>query len=700
MGDRHLFSESPGGGSPQTKTSIFLIAEVAFPIPVFKTFHYEIPEELRALVARGMRVRAPFGARRTLQGVVTNVFPSEPAQLSQAPHRPLKKIQSLLDSRPLLTDELLDLALWLSKRYCAPLGECLRAVFPSYVREAPPSPIPSLSAPLPGGERGRGEEGFSLTEGQEGALGRISELLDRGKFGVCLVFGVPASGKTEVYIRLARKVVRSGGQVLFMVPEISLTPPFLQEFSKRLEAPVAVWHSGLSQSLRRRTWAELSSATPRVVVGARSAGLLPFPNLRLAILDEEQDESYKEEGRAPTYHARDVALERARRQGTVVVLGSATPSIESYAMALSGEWELLRLQDRVSELKEMPLVTVVDRRRAASRSPSFSVELAKAVDARLASKEQVILLLNRRGFSRHLRCGGCRKVLRCGSCLMSMVHHKASPTHDLLRCHTCGRRSKVPAACPECGGRASFKPWGAGTQRVEEEITKLWPKARVLRMDRDTVGGRRTASERIYGAFRGREADILVGTKLVSKGFHFPDVTLVGVVDADTNLHMPDFRAAEKTVQLLTQAGGRAGRGAKKGEVILQTEEPSHYAIRAAANWDYDALARCELESRRELGYPPHGRLIQCVVSGLREESAERGAEGAAREARRLLGSSAEIVGPAPCPHERLRGRFRRHFLVKIPRGGSPEPILEKLRGLAAGPGLRFTVNADPYDLS
>lgn len=673
-----------------------LIAEVAFPIPVFKTFHYEIPEELRALVARGMRVRAPFGARRTLQGVVTNVFPSEPAQLSQAPHRPLKKIQGLLDSRPLLTDELLDLALWLSKRYCAPLGECLRAVFPSYVKEVPltltsPSEVKRCLAP------------FDLTEGQEGALGRISELLDAGKFGVCLVFGVPASGKTEIYIRLARKVVRSGGQVLFMVPEISLTPPFLQEFSKRLEAPVAAWHSGLGLSLRRRTWAELSSATPRVVVGARSASLLPFPNLRLAILDEEQDESYKEEGRAPTYHARDVVLERARRQGTVVVLGSATPSIESYAKALSGEWELLRLQDRVSELKEMPLVTVVDRRRAASRSPSFSVELAKAVDARLASKEQVILLLNRRGFSRHLRCGGCRKILRCGSCLMPMVHHKASSAqrllHDLLRCHTCGRHSKVPAACPECGGRASFKPWGAGTQRVEEEITKLWPKARVLRMDRDTVGGRRTASERIYGAFHGREADILVGTKLVSKGFHFPDVTLVGVVDADTNLHMPDFRAAERTVQLLTQAGGRAGRGAKKGEVILQTEEPSHYAIRAAANWDYDALARCELESRRELGYPPHGRLIQCVVSGLREESAERGAEGAAREARRLLGSSAEIVGPAPCPHERLRGRFRRHFLIKVPGEQSLELVLEKLRGLSAGPGLRFTVNADPYDL-
>lgn len=697
------------------------IAEVAFPLPTDQVFDYEVPAD-GAQAAAGVRVKAPFGPRLRSDGIVLSVREGPASQ-------PLKRIAAVLDPQPVLSEELVALSRWLSRRYCAPIGECVKILLPANLRKAKRA-IRGDALP-DGADRGARERrrsapsAFKLTTGQDAALRALSSKLRSRRFSPNLLFGVPASGKTEVYIRLIRQAMEGGGQALFLVPEISLTRPFFEEFQAGVGQPVALWHSQLGAKARKETWMGLRSGRTRVVVGARSASLLPFRDLRLVVMDEEQDESYKQEGMVPYYHARDVALERARSFGAVMVLGSATPSIEACASAKAGDFELLKIDERVSKTTDRPPVSVIARPPREGRC--LTDELVDGIRASLARKEQVILLVNRRGYSNFIICRKCSWVARCPGCSVAFIHHKASEGANIfgfhLRCHHCGGTSAVPPKCGRCG-HAPMRFAGVGTQKVVSELRAWMPEARVLRMDRDTVSKEKPDEAGIYRRFKSRKADILVGTKLVAKGFHFPHVTLVGVVDADTMLNMPDFRSAERTVQLLVQAAGRAGRAERPGQVLLQTGEPAHYAIQAVARGDYAGFAGREISIRRDLGYPPASTLIRLMFTGKTEDTVRKGATAAARALKgekrgRPLGDlpglglperrdpaapgpegapADEVLGPAPGIPPKVRERFRFHLLLKVKDPDRVDAVLEHVRNLKRPSTVKMKVNVDPYD--
>lgn len=673
------------------------IAEVAVPVPLDKAFDYEVPEFMRAAAVPGARVRVPFGPRQ-LVGFILDVRDGTPG-------RELKPLAKLLDPEPLLGVEQVRMARWLAARYCAPVGECAKLLVPSSLRTAlRPQPIPAAqpheppSPPLP--------VGFELTGSQAAALGRLDALLAARRFAAALIFGVPASGKTEVYLRLIRRAVADGGQALFLVPEIALTKPFFADFSAQLGLPVALWHSQVGGKVKRETWLGLRSGKMRVVVGARSACLLPFKDLRLAVVDEEQDESYKEDDTAPYYHARDVVLERARGFGALAVLGSATPSLEAISYSETRGVEVLRMDERVAKDTPPPVVRVITRVPAGQNC--LTDELLDAVKARLREREQCILLVNRRGYTNFVMCKACSWVARCPSCSLAFVHHKGAG-HDegdlfggssgyRLLCHHCGKTEPVPASCGRCGkGPLRFN--GVGTQKVVEELQSRLPGARVLRMDGDSVAKEKLGDAGVWGRFRDGHADVLVGTKLVAKGYHFPRVTLVGVVDADTMLGMPDFRSAERTVQLLVQAAGRAGRAERPGEVLLQTAQPEHYAIQAVARGDYGAYVRQELEFRRDLRYPPASTLVRLLFLGKTEKAAVLAGETVAEALRAVLVAPDEVLGPAPGVHSKFEDRFRFHLLLKVCDEARLAGLIAAARGAVLPSGVQMKVNVDPYDM-
>ncbi|MBI2387712.1 MAG: primosomal protein N' [Elusimicrobia bacterium] len=653
------------------------IAEVAFPVPLPKGYHYQVPDGMS--VAAGHRVRAPFGPRKAV-GVVLSVFEGEPS-------RPLKAIDSLIDSRPALSAEGVACARFMARRFGAPIGEALKALAPPFVKSLD-EPVEVFSAP----PRADVPAAFTLTPGQAGALERLEALLDARKHATTLIFGVPASGKTEVYLRLIRRAISKGGQAAFLLPEISLTRPFFDEFAASLGVPVALWHSGLTPRERRRAWLAISRGDVKVVVGARSACLLPFKDLRLAVLDEEQDESFKQDSNSPFYHAREVAIERAKAFGALVVLGSATPSIESWSMARSGTAELLAMPDRVSAVPRPPVTTLPPGKFG----EVLSEELVDKMAERLRRGEQSILLVNRRGFSTLTTCSKCRWIDRCADCGVAKITHEKPEGGFVLICHHCGRKWPPPQTCGACGDPA-MRTGGVGTQRVAAEVKRRLPGARVLRMDRDTVSKEAKLEERVYDRFRAHKADVLVGTKLVAKSFHFPEVTLVGVVDADTMLHMPDFRSAERTMQLLAQVAGRAGRADKPGEVLLQTLSPDHEAIKGAADGDYAAWADAELAARVELSYPPAGGLIRAVLACADEAKLTEAGAAWADALRLLLPAPAEVVGPAPALLRQVRGKFRDTLLIKLPAAGVEEG-LKRARGCPLPSSVKLTLDADPYD--
>ncbi len=653
------------------------IAEVAFPVPLPKGYHYLVPDGMKA--APGSRVRAQFGPRMA-SGVVLSVFDG-------TPERPLKPLAALMDSRPALSEEGVACARFMARRFGAPIGECLKALVPPFVKSLDES-VEVFAAP----KRDVPPPSFELTPGQSATLTRLENLLDAKTYAAALVFGVPASGKTEVYLRLIRRAIKDGGQALFLLPEISLTRPFFDEFSASLGAPVALWHSGLTMRERRRTWLAISRGDVKVIVGARSAALLPLKDLRLAVLDEEQDESFKQDSNSPFYHARDVALERAKSFGALCVLGSATPSLEAWGMARSGAAELLAMPDRVSSVPRPPVTTLPPGKYG----DVLSDALVEKLQAVLARGEQSILLVNRRGFSTLTTCQKCRWIDRCADCGVAKITHENPEGGWTLICHHCGKKWPPPAACGACGD-AAVRTGGVGTQRVAAEVKRRIKGAKVLRMDRDTVSKEAKLEERVYDQFRARKADILVGTKLVAKSFHFPEVTLVGVVDADTMLHMPDFRSAERTMQLLAQVAGRAGRADKPGEVLLQTLSPDHEAIKGAAHGDYAAWADAELASRGELAYPPAGGLIRAVLAGPDEAKLAEAASAWADGVRAAL-PGADVVGPAPALLRQVRGKFRDHILVKLP-AADVEAALKAARAVALPSSVKLTLDADPYDM-
>ncbi|MDI6711327.1 MAG: primosomal protein N' [Bacillota bacterium] len=680
-------------------------------IRVDRVYDYRIPEPLRGRVRPGVKVLVPFG-RRQLAGYVIGVAAS-------AAVVPVKDILDVLDEQPAFTAELYDLACWVARRYLCTVSEALRAVAapgrnaaPLFRDEVYPNPsedvdlgdlrrqspkqarVLELAASHPGLTRAelaaRAEvspgvvnrlmqKGLlsitrrvverdpyltpepcdppRLTGAQEAALEPIAGALRRCRKEVFLLHGVTGSGKTEVYLRAVGECLDQGRQALVLVPEISLTGQMVERFKGRFGRRVAVMHSRLGTGERHDEWRRAFRGEAPVVLGARSAILAPLTGLGLIVIDEEHEPSYKQD-EDPKYHARDVALRRAQTHGAVVVLGSATPSLRAYAQAVKGEnCRLLKLPRRIDD-RPMPSVSVVDLReeyRSGNRTV-FSRFLVDKIRERLARREQVILFLNRRGYATVILCRECGHAFKCPHCAITLTYHR----DGFLRCHYCGYQVRLPGRCPACAGEF-LGHFGTGTQRVEENARRLFPEARVLRMDSDTMT-RKQAHERLIKAFRDREADILVGTQMVAKGLDLPGVTLVGVVNADTSLLLPDYRAAERTFQLLAQVAGRAGRGGEPGEVVLQTYSPDHYSIRAAAQHAYERFFIEEMGLRRQLGYPPFTCLARVLFSSRDEGEARAAAE---RFAGLVRDPALTAMGPSAAPLARIKDQYRWHLVCK-----------------------------------
>ncbi len=521
------------------------------------------------------------------------------------------------------------------------------------------------------------------TSGQRDALAAIVGRLASG--GAFLLHGITASGKTEVYLRAASEALALGLGVVVLVPEIALTAQVVARFVARFGDRVALLHSALSAGERFDEWRRVLDGVADVVVGSRSALFAPLARPGLVVVDEEQEPSYKQ-GSTPRYHAVDTAIALGRLAGAVVVLGSATPRVTTYHAATTGALRLLRLRERVNELP-LPPTTIVDLRvelHAGNRG-TLSRALRVALEATVAKGEQAILYLNRRGFATVVLCRDCGHVVPCPSCEIPFAYH----LEGVLVCHRCGRRDDPPDRCPACGG-ARIRHLGVGTQRVEDEARAAVPGASLIRMDRDAVR-RKGAHAALYERMRTGRAQVIVGTQMVAKGFDLPGVSLVGVVNADTILNLPDFTSAERTFQLLTQVLGRSGRGSAGGRGILQTYLPDHYAIRAAAAHDYEAFAAAELLGRRRFAYPPFGRLVLLQTQAKRAETVDRRAEAYAAALRAAAGADAQVLGPAPAFAAKRAGSFRVQLVL---RGSRPERLLDRVP-----PSAEWTVDVDPVTL-
>lgn len=508
-----------------------------------------------------------------------------------------------------------------------------------------------------------------------------------------LLRGVTGSGKTEVYLRAIQEALGAGGGAIVLVPEISLTPQTVDRFRARLgDEAVAVLHSALSEGERADEWRRLARGAARLAVGPRSAVFAPVRDLRLIVVDEEHETSYKQ-AETPRYHAREAALARAAAAGAAVVLGSATPSIEAEAAARAGAFALSVLSERVDG-RPLPPVEVADMREemAAGNDSIFSRRLVELLGETLDRREQAILFLNRRGTASFLLCRGCGRTVRCDRCDASMTLHARAGN---LRCHFCEARRDLPDACPGCGADA-VRPYGLGTERVEAEARLAFPAARVVRMDADTTA-RRGAHREILGAFGRGEADVLVGTQMIGKGLDLPRVTLVGVVAAETSLGLPDFRAGERTFDLVVQVAGRAGRSAAGGRVVVQTYRPDHAVIRAAAAHDYAAFFEREVAIRRASDLPPFVSFTRVIVRAPTSEGAREAAERAAEAA----AAAGEVIGPSPAPVERVRGAWRWAFLVRRPAGDAEAgaAVAAALRGVRLPTGVRLAIDVDPLDV-
>ncbi len=551
-----------------------------------------------------------------------------------------------------------------------------------------------------------GRPPLHLTPDQDRAVSAITAAFDQRSPRPILLHGVTASGKTEVYMRAIEAALARGRSAIVLVPEIALTPQLAGGFRERFGRAVALLHSRLSAGERYDEWRRAERGDARIVVGARSAVFAPVGNLGLVVVDEEHENSYKQE-ESPRYHAREVACERARVAGCPCVLGSATPSVESFYRARAGEYDYIALTTRV-EMRPMPAMDIVDMREelAHGNRSIFSRALARAIRERLARREQVILFLNRRGHSTFVLCRECGHAMRCPECDVALTYHAEEGT---LRCHYCNHEEALPDTCPKCGS-SYIKYFGAGTEKIEREVMRAFPQARVVRMDLDTTRTKR-AHETIVSKFRGGEHDILVGTQMVAKGHDFPRVTLVGVVSADTCLNLPDFKAGERTFQLMTQVAGRAGRGDRPGLVIIQTYAPDHYAVQHARDHDYVGFYEEEIRARQDLLYPPFVHLVLLVVSGEDPGAVERYAAslGASlRVAARSLdppphpapsgAAGVRVLGPSPCAMKRVRRLYRWQILLKgHPLESADEAVRRGLDTCPAPPrGIVVQVDVDP----
>jgi primosomal protein N' (replication factor Y) len=743
-----------------------IVATVVLPGGPVGEFDYLAPDHLVAgktsggRLDVGRRVRVPLGrANRSVVGYCVALGNKSVVR------RKLKAVSQVLDRQPLLSPAMLRVTRWMADYYLCPWGQVLEAVVPAGVRQqagtrdvtllsvsheiasqiaelklsakqasalrilaSNPKPLsPKQLAARAGCTlapiselRKKGlvtetvermsaidelvattyakEAPHELNEDQIAALAAINDSLQAAEHRTILIHGVTGSGKTEVYIQAIQQVVRFGRQAILLVPEISLTPQTVARFRARFDR-VAVLHSHMSDVERHEHWRRIAHGDIEVVVGARSAIFAPTPHLGLIVLDEEHESTFKQET-APRYHARDVALRRAADQKVPLVLASATPSLESWQRAVDGEYRLVQMPRRVLDLP-MPAVCTIDLRNEIHSRESrgaISRPLHRAMDEALRSGGQVILLLNRRGHSTHIQCPACGHAVKCPQCDLALTFHR----HDSSAvCHYCDYHSAAPKVCLECnfpGIRFS----GLGTQKLEVEVRARFPNFACLRMDTDSMRSR-GSHEKALTAFRDGKARILLGTQMIAKGLDFPNVTLVGVVNADTALHLPDFRAAERTFQLVTQVAGRTGRGPQGGRVLVQTLSPDAPAIVAALNHDLGEFARQELPHREALGYPPFASIIRVVVRGASENGAHAwGGELARRLKDRAHGASpaVRVLGPSAAPMARLRGEYRFQVQLQSADGESLREIVRAVTSDVKTPdGIIWTVDVDPLDM-
>ena len=725
----------------------WVAARIVFSEAPYGPYDYSVPSELQSALMPGMRVKVPLGrGNRKMVGYCVAVITANHVLGSTVNVSRLKPVTEVIDARPLIGSSLLDLANWISEYYVCPLGNVIETVVPSSIRDnagtrkmlftsisaeylsnpeqfkitklqkqvldvlaqssqaltpkelaetvgCTQAPIATLrrrgvietserrvqqkTHEIPQEQR---EADLPLNVDQQRAFDSINVSIEAGLHESFLMLGITGSGKTEVYIRAIQKVVEFGRQAIVLVPEISLTPQTRQRFRARFDQ-VAVLHSHLSAAERAWHWQQIALGKVQVVVGARSAVFAPLPDLGLIILDEEHDGSFKQD-KAPRYNARDVAKWRAEREKAPLILGSATPSMESYQRAHDDEYQLLSLPKRVLDLP-LPDVATIDMRVDYANRKSvnpISQKLRQEIRNALSDEGQVILLLNRRGYATRIQCPGCGHVIYCPDCAIPMTHHRQG---NKLVCHFCDHQTPEPSRCPECDFTA-IKFSGLGTQRLEQYINSMFPDVPTIRMDTDTMK-RPGSHEAALARFRSGEIKILLGTQMIAKGLDFPNVTLVGVVNADSALHFPDFRAAERTFALVTQVAGRSGRGPKGGRVLVQTFSPEHPAIIASTKHDYVGFANGELPMRRQVGFPPFGRLARVVVRSPSEVLAEQMGEQIGETIQNVadeLEIELTINGPAPAPVEKLRGKFRMHLLIQASSETELQPVFKASQSL------------------
>lgn len=662
-------------------------AEIAVGLPVRRPFHYKIPVELKDKTEIGKRVWVPFGTRR-LVGYITGFI--EKAQVEE-----VKPILSVIDEEePVLDERLLELTKWIADYYHSSWGEAIEAAIPGPLKKGKTKVKPRRPLPEDVYEP---TNKFKPNQEQDAALRPILESLSARRNDVYLLHGITGSGKTEVYLQAIEYALKSGRSAIALVPEISLTPQAVERFKSRYGAVVAVLHSRLLDSERYLEWDKLRRGSAKIAVGARSAIFAPVKDLGLIVIDEEHETSYKQDD-APRYNARDAAIARSRLSGATVILGSATPSIESYYKALSGEYRLLRLTERI-EKRKLPKVDIVDMRQEMLDTKEiriFSRVLEYAISDTLKKRGQIMLFLNRRGFSTFINCKNCGHVVKCKHCDVSLTYHFDT---GKLSCHYCGYQVRPPSACPKCKSE-NIRYFGIGTQKIESEAARLFPHANIGRMDTDSTA-KRGSHKQILSDFSKHKIDILIGTQMIAKGHDFPRVMLVGVVSADTALNLPDFRASERTFNLLTQVAGRAGRGAETGRVIVQTYSPTHYAVEKSITHDYVGFYNEEINFRRELNYPPFTHIVEIKLRGRNEERVIKTAHDLAADLNAASeGKSIEIIGPAPEFISKIKGQFRWNMLLKgeSPKGicGLVDASLGRLKGRS---GLIITIDVDPVGL-
>jgi len=668
---------------------VYKFADIVINRPIEGPFTYSIPESLKEDLKIGSIVEVSFG-NKTVTGYAVGL--SDKCDIEK-----IKPINRIIDKTLAIDSKMIELTKWISEYYYSSWGEAISAAIPGALKKGVSVKRHRKEKHDEPGEEFEFIDGSSehLTPNpeQQDALDSIINSMNARTYKVFLLHGVTGSGKTEVYLQSIAHVLKLGLSSIVLVPEISLTPQTVARFKARFGDKIAVLHSRLLGSKRISEWKRINSGEARIIIGARSAIFAPVKNLGLVVVDEEHETSYKQED-VPRYNARDVAIKRAELSNAVVILGSATPSLESFYAAKNGKFTIIKLSERIDS-RLLPAVDVVDMREEMTRAkkiPIFSQKLKEWIEKDIAEKKQVILFLNRRGFSTFINCRKCGYVIKCKRCSVSLTYHFDKKK---LVCHHCNFTMAPPDICPECNA-SYMKYWGIGTEKVESEAHRLFPAAIIERMDTDTTR-KRGSHDKALSKFKAGGIDIMIGTQMIAKGLDFPKVTLVGVISADTALNLPDFRSAERTFNLLTQVAGRAGRSDLGGRVIIQSYTPQHYSIQAAKAHDYDTFYDKEISLRKELYLPPFCHMVSLTLRGRNEErvfkasdnlkaSLEEGAES----------KNIDILGPAPSAISRMKGMYRWSIFLRAENVEDITAILKRTLCKNKTSGIMTTVNVDP----